>query len=78
LRRAALLGLGVGIASAWALRDELASGRLVQLAPAWRAAPLPVYLIYAPSRLQPARLRRFIEVMREYLPAELRSGTGQD
>lgn len=78
LRRAALLGLGAGIASAWALRDDLASGRLVQLAPAWRAAPLPVYLIYAPSRLQPARLRRFIEVMREYLPAELRSETGQD
>lgn len=71
LRKAAVLGLGVGIASAWALRDELASGQLVLLAPDWQAAPLPVHLVYAPSRLQPARLRRFIETMREYLPAEL-------
>lgn len=75
LRKAAVLGLGAGIASAWAVRDELASGQLVQLTPAWRAAPLPVYLVYAPSRLQPARLRRFIEVMREYLPTELRAGS---
>lgn len=73
LRKAAVLGLGAGIASAWALRDELASGQLVQLAPQWRAAPLPVYLVYAPSRLQPARLRRFIETMREHLPMELRA-----
>ncbi|CAB3838566.1 HTH-type transcriptional regulator DmlR [Achromobacter pulmonis] len=73
LRKAALLGLGVGIASAWALREELATGQLVQLAPQWRAAPLPVYLVYAPSRLQPARLRRFIETMREHLPSELRA-----
>lgn len=73
LRKAALLGLGVGIASAWVLREELATGQLVQLAPQWRAAPLPVYLVYAPSRLQPARLRRFIETMREHLPSELRA-----
>ncbi|MGE8657555.1 MAG: LysR family transcriptional regulator [Achromobacter sp.] len=75
LRKAALLGLGAGIASAWALRDELASGQLVQLAPQWRAEPLPVYLVYAPSRLLPARLRRFIDIMREHLPAELRAGS---
>ena len=75
LRKAAVLGLGAGIASAWAVRDELDRGQLVQLAPAWRAEPLPVYLVYAPSRLQPARLRRFIEVMREYLPVELRTGS---
>lgn len=73
LRKASLQGLGVGIASAWALREELASGQLVQLAPDWFAPPLPVYLVYAPSRLQPPRLRRFIEVMREHLPAELRA-----
>ncbi|MCF7767445.1 LysR family transcriptional regulator [Achromobacter pulmonis] len=77
LRKAALLGLGVGIASAWALREELATGQLVQLAPQWRAAPLPVYLVYAPSRLQPARLRRFIETMREHLPSELRADARQ-
>jgi DNA-binding transcriptional LysR family regulator len=35
-----------------------------------------VYLVYAPSRFQPARLRRFIEIMREHLPIELRNVEG--
>lgn len=74
LRKAAVLGLGVALGSAWAMADDLATGRLVHLAPEWRADPLPVSLVYAPSRFQPARLRRFIEIMREHLPAELGGG----
>lgn len=73
LRRAAALGLGVGLGSAWAMAEDIAQGRLVRVAPRWQAEPLPVYLVYAPSRFQPARLRRFIEIMREHLPAELRN-----
>lgn len=68
IRRAALDGLGAGIASAWLVTDDLASGRLVHLAPAWRAAPLPVYLIYPASRLQPRRLRTFIDMVRAAMP----------
>ncbi|MCY1527277.1 HTH-type transcriptional regulator DmlR [compost metagenome] len=73
LRRAAVLGLGVGLGSAWAMAEDMAQGRLVHAAPRWHAEPLPVYLVYAPSRYQPARLRRFIEIMREHLPVELRN-----
>lgn len=68
-RSAAVLGVGVAIASSWILTEELATGALVHLAPAWRAAPLPVYIVYRPAQFYPARLRRFIEVMREALPA---------
>jgi len=74
LRKAAVLGLGVALGSAWVMQDDLAAGRLVHLAPQWRADPLPVFLVYAPSRFQPARLRRFIEIMREHLPAGLAGG----
>jgi DNA-binding transcriptional LysR family regulator len=74
LRNAAVLGLGVALGSAWAMTDDLAAGRLVHLAPQWQADPLPVFLVYAPSRFQPARLRRFIEIMREHLPAGLAGG----
>jgi DNA-binding transcriptional LysR family regulator len=73
LRRAAVLGLGVAMGSAWVMAEDIAQGRLVHVAPRWHAEPLPVHLVYAPSRFQPARLRRFIEVMREHLPAELRN-----
>lgn len=64
LRSATLLGLGAGIGSAWALADDLAAGRLLHLAPKWQAAPLPVSLVYPYARFYPARLRRFVEIMR--------------
>jgi DNA-binding transcriptional LysR family regulator len=71
LRSATVRGIGIGLMSTWMLADEIAAGRLVQLAPQWRAAALPVHLIYPPSRFHPARLRRFVEAMRAALPAAL-------
>ncbi|WP_085555855.1 LysR family transcriptional regulator [Azospirillum agricola] len=68
LRGAAVMGLGVGIASGWALVEDLAEGRLLHLAPHWQAPPVPVHLVYPPTRFQPARLRRFIEIMRATVP----------
>lgn len=65
---AALAGLGVGIASTWSVADALAQGQLVHLAPQWMAPPLPISLVMPPSRFQPARLRAFIQLMREHLP----------
>ena len=64
LRTAAVAGVGAAIASAWLVADEMAQGRLVHLAPRWRAAPLPVHLVYPQARFYPARLRCFLEVIR--------------
>jgi DNA-binding transcriptional LysR family regulator len=68
MRSAALLDVGVALGSSWALRDELEAGRLVQLTPDWEAAPLPIHLIYPPARFYPARLRRFIDIMKVAVP----------
>ena len=68
LRTAALLGVGVGVGSTWVLAEDLASGRLVHLLPDWHAAPLPMYLVYPHARFYPARLRRFLEIVREMTP----------
>ena len=64
LRTAAVTGVGAAIASAWLVADDLAQGRLVHIAPRWRAAPLPVYLVYPQARFHPARLRRFLDVIK--------------
>ena len=64
LRTAAVTGVGAAIASAWLVADDLAQGRLVHIAPRWRAAPLPVYLLYPQARFYPARLRRFLDVIK--------------
>jgi len=71
LRTATLEGLGVGIGSAWILADDMAAGRLIQLAPQWQATPLPVSLVYPYAKFYPARLRRFIEMIRAAVPTTL-------
>ncbi|XXF77920.1 LysR family transcriptional regulator [Myxococcaceae bacterium GXIMD 01537] len=71
IRSAAVRGLGVCVGSSWVLHEELQRGRLVHLVPRWRAASLPVYLLYPAARFHPARLRRFVALMREMIPAAL-------
>jgi DNA-binding transcriptional LysR family regulator len=69
LRSAALQGLGLCVGSAWVLEPDLCSGRLLHVAPHWQAAPLPVSVVYPYARFYPARLRRFVEIIRAAAPA---------
>ena len=64
-RHAAVRGLGCAALSHWMVREDVAAGRLVHLLPEWQAAPLPIYLIYPYARVYPARLRLFLELVRE-------------
>lgn len=64
MRNAALLGLGVCVASAWAVAEDVKAGRLLHLLPEWHAAPLPMYLLYPYAQFYPAKLRRFAEIVR--------------
>ncbi|WP_049191184.1 LysR substrate-binding domain-containing protein, partial [Serratia marcescens] len=67
-RKAALEGLGVAIVSSWVVKEELAQGALQTLLPLWRAEPLPIYLLYPYASYYPARLRKFMEMMKETMP----------
>ena len=67
-RNTALAGLGVTLISSWAVEEDIRSGRLVTLLPQWQAAPLPVHLVYPWARYYPARLRKFLQLMREVMP----------
>lgn len=64
MRNATLMGLGVCVASAWAVADDVKAGRLLHLLPDWHAAPLPMYLLYPYAQFYPAKLRRFSEIVR--------------
>ena len=77
LRSAALLGIGAALASAWVVAEDIKEGRLVHLAPQWRGDPLPVYVVYPYTQFYPAKLRRFVELMRDTLsrPSLWTSGT---
>ncbi|MDF3262909.1 substrate binding domain-containing protein, partial [Escherichia coli] len=67
-RNTALAGLGAAIVSSWAVVEDIAAGRLVELFPQWRASPLPVHLVYPWARYYPTRLRKFLDLMREVMP----------
>jgi DNA-binding transcriptional LysR family regulator len=73
LRSAAVKGLGVCLGSAWVFAEDLAQGRLVQPLPMWSGAPLPLNLVYPYAPSYPARLRRFVEAMRQGIPEILGS-----
>lgn len=69
VRNAAISGVGVGMVSSWVVKEDLAQGTLQQVLPDWQAAPLPVYLLYPYASYYPARLRKFIELMKEVMPS---------
>jgi DNA-binding transcriptional LysR family regulator len=57
---AALAGLGIIQVPAVGMRPHLVAGRLLEILPAWRAAPMPVSLIYPNRRQQPRRVQAFM------------------
>lgn len=73
LTNSAVEGVGLMLGSAWMLKEHMQTGQLVQLLPDWEASPLPVSIIYPYARFYPARLRYFIETMREAMPAAVGS-----
>ncbi len=75
LTSAVLEGLGVCIVSAWMVAEHVRSGRLVELLPDWRADALPVSVLYPYARHYPARLRLFVELMKEVMPAAVGAET---
>lgn len=68
VRNAAISGVGVGMVSSWVVQEDLEQGALQHVLPDWQAAPLPVYLLYPYASYYPARLRKFIELMKEVMP----------
>ncbi|WP_280155838.1 LysR substrate-binding domain-containing protein [Piscinibacter sp. XHJ-5] len=58
---AGLAGLGLIQAPTYAVREALLDGRLVAVLENWRAASIPVYVIYPPNRFLSAKVRVFID-----------------
>lgn len=60
-RAACLAGLGLIQAPRMGMENELASGQLIEVLPQWRAAPLPVSVVYAHNRHLSPRVRAFVD-----------------
>lgn len=68
VRKAALNAMGAAMVSSWVVQQDLEQGALQQLLPDWQADPLPIYLLYPYASYYPARLRKFLEMMKAVMP----------
>ncbi len=66
IRRLATLDMGIVLMPEEIVADDLASGKLRRIMPAWHGTPTPVYAI-TETRLLPAKTQRFIEFLKERL-----------
>lgn len=65
VRAAAVQGLGITLQPEAVLANDLATGRLVPVLPAWSLAPSPMYLAYTRDRRPTAKLRSAIDFLLE-------------
>jgi DNA-binding transcriptional LysR family regulator len=72
IREATRMGLGVSILPDWLAQEDIVSGRLVRILPAWQSTPLPANVVYPGQRMLPARVRSFIDFAVSYMTAILR------
>ncbi len=63
-------GIGIGRGPYWLVRDGLAQGEFALVLEDFEPPPLPIYAVVPPSRLTPAKTRRFIEILAERLAHE--------
>lgn len=62
---ATLAGGGFTILPDFLIGDELASGRLIQLAPAWQLPEGGVYLVFPAARYRPPKVTAFALALTE-------------
>jgi len=68
---AALHGLGLVMVLGYQVEQPLADGRLVRVLADFEPAAAPVHALYSSARLVPAKLKAFLELLSESIPARL-------
>ena len=66
LKSAALAGLGIAQLPTFICGEELASGRLVSVLPAWQPPAISVHAVYPSRRYLSAKVRTFVDFLSEY------------
>lgn len=70
---ATLAGGGAAILPDWLIRDDLARGRLVRIAPHLEAEPAAIHLAFPPGRFRPARTRLFAAALEAAVKSQVGS-----
>jgi len=71
IRQLTLQGAGIGIIDQQVAAEDVGAGRLLPVLPGWQMAPVPLHMLTA-SRLLPARVRLFGDLLSQLLPCKQR------
>jgi DNA-binding transcriptional LysR family regulator len=69
IREALLANVGVALAPDWLIHDQLAAGEVVALLPEFASPPLEINAVYPSGRHVSAKVRAFIEFLRNEFKA---------
>jgi DNA-binding transcriptional LysR family regulator len=64
-------GAGIGLISGFTAIDDLRAGRLVRVLPEYRTCERNVYAVYSSRQFVDAKIRRFVELLKRQIGAEL-------
>lgn len=68
---AAVLGIGIANAPLWQVRDLVEQGRVALILMHFEPPPIPIRVVWAATRLAPAKTRLFVQFLAERLRSEL-------
>jgi len=66
IRQASLAGLGISNHSLWHVKDDLYSGKLVQILPDFTVEPTAIYAVIPNKKLISYKVKVFIEYLQDY------------
>lgn len=63
VREAVCEGAGLSVLPDYAIADDLASGRLIQVLPQWRLPSGGIHAVFPSARFRPAKVRAFVDLL---------------
>lgn len=63
VREAVCLGVGLSVLPDFAVAEDLASGRLIQVLPQWRLPSGGIHAVFPAARFRPAKVRAFVDLL---------------
>ena len=65
VREAVCEGAGLSVLPDYAIADDLATGRLIQVLPQWRLPSGGIHAVFPAARFRPAKVRAFVDLLAE-------------
>ena len=65
VREAVCEGAGLSVLPDYAIADDLAAGRLIQVLPQWRLPSGGIHAVFPAARFRPAKVRAFVDLLAE-------------